>query len=60
MAYDILVWNTIKSLERDHEESQGIEHLIGKTGLAVITDHRNPDGLFDSSPPAWYERHPSA
>ena len=41
MAYNILVRNTVKILESDHEEDQRIEHLIGKTGLAVVPHHTN-------------------
>ena len=56
MAYDVLVGNAVKALERDHEEGQRIEHLVRKPGLAIIADHRNTDrflvpiSLFGMSP----------
>ena len=46
MAHDILVGNSVKTLERNHEESQRIEHLVRKSGLALIADHRDADRFF--------------
>ncbi len=46
MPHNILVGNTVKTLQGDYKKNQLIVHFIGKSGFAVITDHRDPDRLF--------------